>query len=130
METLTQNEYEIMSLFWSENRPLSKSEVVELTPQKSWKPKSVHVLLNSLLDKHMIEISGFIQTATNYGRTFVPSCSQEDYLSFLVQSSGHPIKLNAARLFSSLHSRDEIDEATLAELAEIIQSIKGQKTED
>ena len=51
MDVLSKNEFEIMSLFWSENRPLSRSEIITLSPQKGWKERSIHILLNSLLEK-------------------------------------------------------------------------------
>lgn len=75
----------------------------------------------------MIEVSGFVSTRTNIGRTFSPCCTQEEYISFLVQTGGHPPKINAARLFSALHEKGEIDENTISELEEIIQTIKEKK---
>lgn len=119
-----------MNLLWTADRPLSKSEIVTLSPRKSWKERSIHILLNSLLEKGMIQVSGFAPTATNYCRKFSPCCTQEEYVSFVMQIGGHTAKLNAARLFSALHCCGEIDESTLDELLEIIQSIKGEKRSD
>lgn len=48
---LTKSESEIMDLMWKEGRPLSRSEIIDLTPDRSWKPASIHILLNSMLDK-------------------------------------------------------------------------------
>lgn len=121
------NECEIMNLFWSVKEPLSKSDVVALSPKRRWKEKSIHILLNSLLAKGMIEVSGFVSTRTNIGRTFSPCCTQEEYISFLVQTGGHPAKINAARLFSALHEKGEIDEDTIAELENIIQTLRKKK---
>ena len=47
---LTKSENEIMELLWKEGRPLSRSEIIELTPDRSWKPASIHILLNSKLE--------------------------------------------------------------------------------
>lgn len=127
MEALTINECEIMNLFWSQGRPLSKSDIVALSPQKSWKERSIHVLLNSLLAKGMIQISGFVSTKTNYGRTFLPCCTQEEYVSFMLQAGGHTVKVNPARLITALHQQGELDEATLSELETVIQDLKSQQ---
>lgn len=116
-----------MNLFWSVKQPLSKSDVIALSPKRRWKEKSIHILLNSLLSKGMIEVSGFVSTRTNIGRTFSPCCTQEEYISFLVQTGGHLPKINIAHLFSALHEKGEIDEDTIAELDEIIQTIKEKK---
>ena len=35
--TLTPNELEIMELMWRENRPLSRTDIIELSPDCSWK---------------------------------------------------------------------------------------------
>lgn len=116
-----------MNLFWSVKQPLSKSDIISLSPKRRWKEKSIHILLNSLLSKGMIEVSGFVNTRTNISRVFSPCCTQEEYISFVIQTGGHPAKINAGRLFSALHEKGEIDEDTIAELDEIIQAIKKKK---
>lgn len=128
MESLTRNEIEVMNLFWSSEASLSKSDVVNLSTQRSWKEKSVHVLLNSLLAKEMIEVDGFASTRTNYGRTFRARCSIEEYLAFMLQAGGRPVKISISRLLSALRASGAIDEATaIDELEEALQELKGQK---
>ena len=46
--TLTNNELEIMELLWTQGRPLSRTEIIELTPERSWSSKSIHIILNKL----------------------------------------------------------------------------------
>ena len=60
---LTKSENEIMELMWKEGHPLSRSEIIELTPDRTWKSSSIHILLNSMLDKKAIEVAGFVQSA-------------------------------------------------------------------
>lgn len=57
---------------------LTSSEVVEASPDRNWKASSVHLLLNSLLNKGVIEVRGFKRTAKNYARTFQPSLSKTE----------------------------------------------------
>ena len=59
---LTKSENEIMELMWKEGHPLSRSEIIDLTPERTWKPSSIHILLNSMLEKNAIEVAGFVQS--------------------------------------------------------------------
>ena len=78
---LTKSEEEIMKMFWERNGELlTSSEVVEASPNRNWKASSVHLLLNGLLNKGVIEVSGFKRTTKNYARTFQPSLSKTEYM--------------------------------------------------
>lgn len=76
---LTPNEYEIMKTLWREDRALSRSEIIDLTQDKSWKSSSIHILLNQLLNKEAIEIEGFVRTGKTYGRSYMATISQDDF---------------------------------------------------
>jgi len=84
---LTYNELSIMDVLWREDRPLLSTEIVELCTEKEWKPSSIHILINSLLEKDAIKIGGFVKTGKHYSRTFVPSLSQEDFIVYIMTSS-------------------------------------------
>ena len=84
---LTKSENEIMELMWKEGHPLSRSEIIDLTPERSWKPSSIHILLNSLLEKNAIEVAGFVQTTKNYARTFPPCVSSDTYAVMQIRNS-------------------------------------------
>ena len=60
--SLTNNELEIMELMWKMKRPLSRTEIIDLSPDRSWSANSIHILLNKLLEKEAIEVSGFVKT--------------------------------------------------------------------
>ena len=85
--TLTPNELEIMELMWRENRPLSRTDIIELSPDRSWKASSIHILLNKMLDKDAIKVDGFVRTGKNYGRTYSPALSNVDYLLMTIKGS-------------------------------------------
>ena len=84
---LTKSENEIMELMWKEGPPLSRSEIIELTPERSWKSSSIHILLNSMLDKRAIEVAGFVQSTKNYARTFTPCISSDHYAVMQIKNS-------------------------------------------
>lgn len=77
--TLTKNEREIMELLWTRQVPLSRSEIIDFSENRSWKASSIHILLNQLLDKGAIRVDGFMKTGKNYGRTYTAAVSEEEY---------------------------------------------------
>ena len=78
-ETLTKSEHENMSLLWHVDNPLTASEIIELSSDRTWKDSYIHLLINSLLEKGMIRAEGFAKTTKNYARTFIAAVSQEEY---------------------------------------------------
>lgn len=117
---LTKSENEIMELLWQENRPLSRSEIIDLTPDRTWKPASIHILLNSMLEKKAIKVDGFVQSTKNYARTFVPTVSANDYTIMQVKHSPAFDETSIPYLMSALLEETK-DVAILDELEQIIQ---------
>ena len=91
---LTKSELEIMELMWKEDKPLTSSQIIELSVDRSWKKSYVHLLINSLIEKDMIEVTGFVKTTKNYARTFTAKISKEEY---------------SVSQFTSLHSFSDSD---------------------
>lgn len=117
---LTKSENEIMELLWKENRPLSRSEIIALTPDRTWKPASIHILLNSMLEKKAIKVDGFVQSTKNYARTFVPTLSSGAYSLMQVKHSSSFNQQSVPPLISSL--LDEVkDMEVLDEIDKIVQ---------
>ena len=48
---LTKSEMEIMDVLWESGQPLSRSDLLERSEEKTWKDSSVHILLNGLLQR-------------------------------------------------------------------------------
>ncbi|MBR4743497.1 MAG: BlaI/MecI/CopY family transcriptional regulator [Oscillospiraceae bacterium] len=76
---LTENEISIMNLFWSSGVPLSAQDIVKQCEDKKWKASSINILLNSLLSKGAIEVTGLQRNGKHYSRTFINCISKEDY---------------------------------------------------
>lgn len=76
---LSKGELEIMELLWMQNRPLVRGELISYLPDKSWKDASVHLLINSLLDKGVIRSTGVVKCAKTSGRTYANTISVEEY---------------------------------------------------
>jgi predicted transcriptional regulator len=126
--SLTKNEQEIMELLWEEDRPLSRSEITELSVYRSWKKSSIHILLNSLLNKGAIKVDGFVRTGKNYGRTYFAAISPEEYHIMQFKQGDNYLKSKSSaitNLFSTLIQDEDIDDDTLDKLEKILQNRKG-----
>jgi predicted transcriptional regulator len=122
MFTLSKNEFEVVSLLWQENRPLSRTEIIALSPDKSWKASSIHILLNSLLKKEAISIAGFVRTGKNYGRTYIAAVSQEHYTAMQLTKT-MPSASRGGRMsdvFSALLQTETVDSEVLDEIQEAL----------
>lgn len=97
---LTNSEKQIMEVLWKSDVPLSSHDIILSSSDRTWKNSSVHLLLNSLLDKELIEVAGFEKRTKNYARVFKPTLSYVDYiLTVLTKNSD---KEKRAELLSKL----------------------------
>lgn len=127
--TLTPNELEIMELMWRENRPLSRTDIIELSPDRSWKASSIHILLNKMLDKDAIKVDGFVRTGKNYGRTYSPALSNVDYLLMTIKGSSlyqNSRKEATIAVISSLINDKDITAQDIREIEAVIESKKSK----
>lgn len=58
---LTKSEEEIMNLLWEVGEPLASSEIVSKSVNRTWRKSYINLLINSLLNKQMIEVVGVKQ---------------------------------------------------------------------
>ncbi|HCM12822.1 MAG TPA: hypothetical protein DHW85_06565 [Lachnospiraceae bacterium] len=120
INNLTKNELEILKLMWTQNRPLTRTEIINLSPERSWKASSIHVLLNKLLEKEAIIVDGFTKTGKNYGRTYSPSVSREEYEKALLKQQFKNTNLSLGELFSTLVEDEDIDDSVIDELQDLL----------
>lgn len=78
--TLTKSEKEIMGLLWNTDRPLTATEIVNLTPERTWKKSYIHLLINSLIEKKLIKSESLVRTGRNFGRAFVATMTEEEFM--------------------------------------------------
>ena len=84
---MTKSEKQVMGLLWSVDRPLSCSEIVELSRDKVWKDSYVHSLIKSLMKKSIVKIESFELISRSYARKFSPAMSKAEYAyGFLVST--------------------------------------------
>ena len=119
---LTRSEMQIMDVLWASDVPLSRSDLLERSEQKSWKDSSVHILLNGLLQKGAICEAGFVKT---YGRTFAPTLTREEYFATTIYS--HPNKPQIVGLFAALLKREDITPDQLEQMEELLRQRTAKK---
>ena len=93
--------------------------MLEHTEEKTWKDSSVHILLNSLLQKEAIREAGLVKRGKTFGRVFAPTMTREEYFANTIFSHRH--KPEPVGLFKALLKREEVTQADLQQLLELVQ---------
>lgn len=117
---LTRSEMEIMDVLWEAGVPLSRSDLLAHSEEKTWKDSSVHILLNGLLQKGAIQEAGLVKRSKTYGRVFSPTLTREEYFATTIFSHRH--KPQIIGLFEALLRREDITPEELAKIAEMVQN--------
>ena len=115
---LTRSEMEIMDVMWESGVPLSRSDLLAHSEEKTWKDSSVHILLNGLLQKGAIQEAGLVKRSKTYGRVFTPTLTREQYFANTIFCHRH--KPQVVGLFAALLEREEVTADDLKQLAELI----------
>ncbi len=120
---LTKSEMQIMDVLWASDVPLSRSDLLERSDEKTWKDSSVHILLNGLLAKGAIQEAGFVKRSKTYGRTFVPSLTREEYFATTIFSHTH--KPQFVGLVEALLRREDITAEDMEQVEKLVQAKKN-----
>lgn len=118
---LTRSEMEIMDVFWEAQVPLSRSDLLEHSAEKSWKDSSVHILLNGMLQKNVIREAGFVKRSKTYGRTFAPTMTREEYFATTIFSHRH--KPDIVGLIEALLRRKDITADEMCRIKTMVSEI-------
>lgn len=119
---LTKSELQIMDVLWASDVPLSRSDLLERSEEKTWKDSSVHILLNGLLAKGAIQEAGFVKRSKTFGRTFIPSLTREEYFATTIFCHTH--KPQFVGLMQALLRREDITAEDLCKVETLIQEKK------
>ena len=115
---LTRSEEEIMMTLWMADKPLARYQIIEQSENPSWKPSTIHILLNGLLEKGVIEEAGFVKRNKTYGRLYAPKISGEQYMAEKL-FSGKNSKI-VPMYFSALLHSDALTEEMVTEMEEML----------
>ena len=120
---LTKSELAIMEVMWEQEEPLTATEIIKVSGDKEWKNSTVHLLINALLEKGILEVAGFKKTTKNYARTFKPTMTQEKY--YIEKVMGNATAEERKRIYEEL--LNEVED--LETLEEIAAGIKARRQE-
>ena len=133
---LKEKEELLMELLWDVGTPLTSVEMADIIPQKSWSGRSdanIHRVINSLLQKDMLQVRGYTQYRTQYARRFEPTMSREEYIIKLYSEKNlkktalTEIALALLKVAIQKPNDSETDQETfLAELESILRMLKEQ----
>ena len=115
---LTRSEMEIMDVLWEAGQPLSRSDLLARSAEKSWKDSSVHILLNGMLQKNVIREAGFVKRSKTYGRTFAPTMTREEYFAATIFS--HRYQPQIVGLIAALLRREDITQEELEQIKTLV----------
>ena len=120
---LTKSEMEIMDVLWGKRVPMSRSDLLASSQEKSWKDSSIHILLNGLLQKEAIREAGLVKRSKTYGRLFVPTMTREEYFANTIFSHRYTPQIQG--LFAALLNRPEVTDQDLEAISHMIQEKKA-----
>lgn len=126
---LTKNELSIMEKLWASDHPLTRSEIIYSCKDDEWKSSSVHILLNQLLKKDAIKVSGFARTGKNYGRTFDAALTKDEYALMQlerVSTENQPSGKALLKFAMGFIGGDEVDSESLEALEKMINEKKAK----
>ncbi|MCD7955788.1 MAG: BlaI/MecI/CopY family transcriptional regulator [Lachnospiraceae bacterium] len=112
-----------MDLLWNTDRPLTATEIVNLTPERTWKKSYIHLLINSLIQKNLIKSETHVRTGRNFGRAFVAVDTREEFEIRQITGSSSFSQKSVTALVSVL-LESVTDLSVLDELEDILQKKK------
>lgn len=120
---LTKSELEVMDVLWRAGRPLSTSEILLMSENKTWKDSYIHIITKSLLEKKAIVEAGRVRTGKTFGRLFSPKISCEEYYAKNVFNGG---KERLPLLFSALVRSEDLSPELISQLEEMLEKRKKE----
>ncbi|MCD7736903.1 MAG: BlaI/MecI/CopY family transcriptional regulator [Lachnospiraceae bacterium] len=112
-----------MDLLWNIDRPLTATEIVNLTPERTWKKSYIHLLINSLIKKNLIKSETLVRTGRNFGRAFVATTTREEFEIRQI-TNGKNFSQNSVKSLVSILLESVSDPDIFDELEQIIKKKK------
>ncbi len=122
---ITKSEFEILGVLWKAERPLSRSDILELSSNKTWKDNSIHILLNGMLKKCIIKEEGFVRSGKVWGRLYAPAITVEEYYADQFQATSQP---DLVMLFEAV-LKQKADKETIEKLQAMLDEAKEKLQE-
>lgn len=118
----------ILSLLWKENRELTKNEMIALIQDQSFKPNTIYFILNGLLEKGAIQVTGIkADGLSHYARVYTAVLTQEEYAASHIKDVLP--RINLAGIVSALAGKEPVSQDTLDQLRNLIDDMERKAGE-
>ena len=115
---LTQSEMEIMQAYWKSDKPMSLSELIEASPDRTWKDRSGFSIINNLIKKGFLKEESFVHSGKTIARTFAPVTTCTEYM--ISQWGEFSGKIDYSKLLAGLLGEEKIESNEINELNKLI----------
>ena len=130
---ISNNEYNVLLTIWKAGQALSAQEIVENMEDKTFKDRTIHSILNAMLEKGLIYVDGQRLSSRIYCRLFNTSVSFEQFQSQQIMDSPVYRKDKAQVLpgiLSALVEDADIGADTLDQLEALLEERKKRLSDE
>jgi len=105
---LTGKEMEIMAVLWASEDPMTATEIIEASNNRTWKENSIYIIMNTLIKKGAVDFAHFKPTGTNNARTYTPIITSEECIVHHIDSvMGAGVRVDIPSLVKRLMKKDK-----------------------
>ena len=125
---ITYNEYNILLAIWNAGHALTAKEILASMENKSFKDRTIHSILNAMLEKGLIYVDGQKLSSRIYSRCFNASISFAEYHADCIMDN-EIYRSEMAKVLPGLLSSlvdDEVNPETLDYLEALLEEKKRQ----
>ena len=129
---LSQNELAVMQALWNSGKALSRPEILDAIENNDWNPNSIHLVLNNLIEKGFVEVSGITRCGRGYGRTYKAVKTRIGYGAGLALDviSANQNSDSIVDMVSTMVRESEADNDTIARLEEMLSQYRKEINKD
>lgn len=99
---LTENELDILEALWREDRPLTRSDILEAIPNRKFKDNSFYSHLNTLLDNGTVGVGEIVKTGKTFGRTYIANIKKDEFDLMKLESTIKQVRPSEKTVFNFL----------------------------
>jgi len=78
---LTDIELEVMNVFWKSEVPMTASDIIAASPNRTWKETSIHVILKTLQTKNAVAVDHYVPTTGRAAKAYRGSVTKAQYVA-------------------------------------------------
>ena len=125
IKELTKSEEQMMDIFWSEDKPLTSVDIVNMKVKDTWSNGLVHNMIRSLLKKGLLKECGMERYSSQYARKLCQAVTREEYAAKLLASKIRG-KSSISEVIAALAKEESDDKDVIEELEDIIKQLREE----